>query len=731
MGGTSQRPPAIPDDATWVPDACEWRAGTVDAAGEKQGLHRSWRPDGTLREEVTFVDGKGIGTYLRYHPNGQIAGRGEFVDGQMQGILRCFASDAPTTEVLQPCCVPPNAWELQRDFHHGEIMALRWYNRAGQQILESGAPLPPRPPSVPSVARYDEASSRWLVGDYVVGPARRAQAGPPPEPIVGGSEPSEGSEVNRSVHWRRWSRDGVLVEEESFENEARHGALRRYRETDGTLCLDVQYERGLKHGPFRDDTNPEGVFIVAGAFTEEGTFDRDLATGVWRLRDAGGAVLVERDLGLAAHEDALATSPAFAPVDLAGGTVEEARRLVELAQALRRDRRVGEATLALARAAAITGDLTALRELRAEATWPRSSAAAADLAAAVIERAGSQLAPRVDALVRGGDPTALFRAIASSIKGAYRAALQIVDAGLLLDPERVGCYVTRSLVNVHLGARDSAARDVQRLPADWSEQRAQLDGYVRAIFPAFDFWPARVPVGTIFDEFPDAPAQPLASVRAAIEKYATRLQLLREAVSQRVREAGADAGAAGASWLPPDLTALLPAGPVALETLSFEQSFLPDGEPVDDGADSTEVPGDVQVETIAIDERLALDGANVPALQRLARGDWAALCWLCWSCGLDRVALPDALTPPADFGPAAGMSIERTWRCRDKLTSGGLVAMTRGVPGFEWEGMAIDEMPHALAEVATQESVEVRAMFLWLCDETARSPWQSDLRDAD
>jgi hypothetical protein len=121
----------------------------------------------------------------------------------------------------------------------------------------------------------------------------------------------------------------------------------------------------------------------------------------------------------------------------------------------------------------------------------------------------------------------------------------------------------------------------------------------------------------------------------------------------------------------------------------------------------------------------------VPALQRLARGDWAALCWLCWSCGLDRVALPDALEPPLDFGPAAGMSIERTWRCRDKLTSGGLVAMTRGVPGFEWEAMAIDEMPRVLAEVMTEEYLEVRAMFLWLCDETARSPWQSDLRDAD
>ena len=95
------------------------------------------------------------------------------------------------------------------------------------------------------------------------------------------------------------------------------------------------------------------------------------------------------------------------------------------------------------------------------------------------------------------------------------------------------------------------------------------------------------------------------------------------------------------------------------------------------------------------------------------------------------MALPEALSPPAEFGRAAGMSIERAWRCRDKLTSGGLVAMTKGVPGFEWEGMEVDVMPRVLAEVMTEEYLEVRAMFLWLCDGTARSPWQSDLRDAD
>jgi hypothetical protein len=55
--------------------------------------------------------------------------------------------------------------------------------------------------------------------------------------------------------------------------------------------------------------------------------------------------------------------------------------------------------------------------------------------------------------------------------------------------------------------------------------------------------------------------------------------------------------------------------------------------------------------------------------------------------------------------------------------------MSKGVPGFEWEGIHIDLMPRVLAEIVTDEMVETRALFCWLCDETAESPWQSDLRE--
>jgi len=39
-------------------------------------------------------------------------------------------------------------------------------------------------------------------------------------------------------------------------------------------------------------------------------------------------------------------------------------------------------------------------------------------------------------------------------------------------------------------------------------------------------------------------------------------------------------------------------------------------------------------------------------------------------------------------------------------------------------------MPRVIAEIVADEMVETRALFCWLVDATAQSPWQSDLREA-
>jgi hypothetical protein len=289
-------------------------------------------------------------------------------------------------------------------------------------------------------------------------------------------------------------------------------------------------------------------------------------------------------------------------------------------------------------------------------------------------------------------------------------ALALVDAALLLAPERPESRVTRALLGIQLGRREDALADAALLPDGSSESRAFLETYARVIFPAFAFTPGATEIDQRFADVPPGPEQPLPAVRAHVQKYATRIGQIRAAVRARLAGPAPD-------WLPPDLAALLPDGPCALAAWDFE-------EVVDDGADA----GPSAPTRVAVDERLpSLDG-GIPSLMRLARREWNALCWLCWSAGLDRVALPEALNPPAAFGQAAVLSVERLWRCRDKLTTAGLRALTQKIPGFAWEGIEIDALPAVLVEIAGDEYLEMRALFYWLCDAGVQSPWQDNLR---
>jgi hypothetical protein len=76
------------------------------------------------------------------------------------------------------------------------------------------------------------------------------------------------------------------------------------------------------------------------------------------------------------------------------------------------------------------------------------------------------------------------------------------------------------------------------------------------------------------------------------------------------------------------------------------------------------------------------------------------------------------------------MIVKRTWRIKDRMTTGSLVSRSQGVQGFEWQGVDIDELPHHFAQLAAGEYIAVRSMFLWLVSVDALSPFQDDIRDA-
>jgi hypothetical protein len=105
------------------------------------------------------------------------------------------------------------------------------------------------------------------------------------------------------------------------------------------------------------------------------------------------------------------------------------------------------------------------------------------------------------------------------------------------------------------------------------------------------------------------------------------------------------------------------------------------------------------------------------------------LSWLCWAVGTNGLALPDALAQPPRLAGAIQVAVSRCWRACDRLRTGGLLARSNGVQGFEWQGIDIDMLPPHLVEVAAAEYLATRSMFLWLVTPDTLSPFQDDLRE--
>jgi hypothetical protein len=76
------------------------------------------------------------------------------------------------------------------------------------------------------------------------------------------------------------------------------------------------------------------------------------------------------------------------------------------------------------------------------------------------------------------------------------------------------------------------------------------------------------------------------------------------------------------------------------------------------------------------------------------------------------------------------MAIARYWRAQDAVNTGGLRSLTAGVPGFAWEELEIEGIPRHFAEMAQEEYLEIRSVFLFLMSPENVSPFQADLRAA-
>jgi hypothetical protein len=667
------RPPGVPPEATWLVDRELWQQ--VPAGGSGEAVQ--WRPDGTLYLRGGWRDGRLDGPFRIFHPNGQVARSGCYVDGELDGAVDAFGSDEPTPECLRSCCVPGNAWQMKSRFQRGRLQAEVFYDRDGRQLLSDGSLRPERPAGVPEAAEFDEYHRRWSLGRCDDGGCWTGA-------------------------WKFWGEGGALDEQAEYRDTRKLWS--RLYDEQGAVRQEAHFEGdGIRHGAYRRrlSGDEEGPWADRRIREERGAFEHGQLVGPWTYLDASGAVVRAVDYGRAHGDDA----------DAAEALIDEdapAARWTELGQSLRREGRVREALCAAARAAARGGDPAELSAVLQQLTVPLH-AAASDVALAGLSEGDVTMARALDALVGGADPAAVLRTLASIVKGSSRAARDLVEAAILLAPDRRMPFMTRALIRLELGEVAGALEDAARVAPESADAAEFLRSYARVLFPRFDFWPGRETPQSPLEDMPEAPGQPLGAVQRAIQVYATRLHLVRAALVARVGD--------GVSWLPPDAATLglLPAGPVALRD---EVAEIQDQ--TDDGVESTEVE---------VHESLAIDAsATVPGLMRMARSTWAALGWLCWSAGLREVRLPERLEPPADFGQGAGMIIARYWRAQDAVVTGGLRSMTAGVPGFSWEEMEIDGLPRHLAEMVLDEYLEMRAAILFLASPENLSPFQSDLR---
>jgi len=673
-----ERAAGVPASGVWNPAIEKWEVCAQGATGLREGECLRYRPDGTLYSRSRYAGGLQEGAFNVFHRDGQLAREGTFVADRLDGPVNHYLG-GPGTEPFRVCCVPPNAARMMVRYHAGDFLQEVFFDAEGRALQEDGTPWPDRPATVPAEASYSTQTNGWSVR-------------------TGRSE-------------RFWNSAGVLCEENDFAVGKRQAT--RTFDADGALAeaqsLD---EDGRRHGDYyrRIPADAPRYYADARVRCERGAYEHGHAVGPWTFLADDGTVLHSVDRGTAFANDAVATSPVFQPSD-----GNDASAWWALAKELRAARRLREALVAAGRAAHRGGNAQAFVAFRSELVVPLDPDVSLLLGDQLVQNAEATVADILDGLIGGADAALAFRALAAALPGIGSVALALVEVALLLAPERRLTHMTRALLRFQRADAAGMLADAAALADESPEVAAQLRDYARVVFRPYDFAPADVSLTPEPDpdDFKGEVAQSLEAIHWLVGVYATRLRRLRAAVAGLAN--GLLPSGPSPGWLPPDLSALSPEDqPLRNERITCDLEPGAEGPP----------------DTIEINETVTTDGFGAPALLAAAHADYAALAWLCWATGLDRVARVQTIVPRPTLTAAVRLVGARCWRARDLGISGGLVAHAKGVPGFDWQGTDIDALPPLLVEMAAAEYLAIRSMFIWLVTADTLSPFQDDIRDA-
>lgn len=648
-----------------------WVSCGLDSEGKRHGAFTVQREDGSVLLAGAYQHGEPVGAFVGYHPGGDVASEAHYQNGVLDGRVVRFASDAPGATPLRSCCVPEGARQMHLFYDAGRVRGERFVDAEGRALGSDGTPLPPLPPGLPEWASFEDRAQRWSV-----------------------------REPERDGGWIVSSYDlaGNRVEEVEFAERRRVGS-RRF-DTDGALLEERRLDaQGKLDGEYFCRHPGASPYVDARIRAERGQFETGHPVGSWHFLDADGNPVRSVERG--------PRVPAARLEELAREPLPEMETGTALARECVARGRVREGLLLAARLLARTPtDDTFLELLDAvvpaagesqRAAWRRAFAQSTGLDAEVV----------LDGLLAGANPAEALRCLAPLLPMDSLAGLELIDAALALEPDNVEGRARRAMLGLDHGRVEAALADATELAAHGQTEAAELvERTVRILYVNPGFTPERDPLPTAPEELPElVVAQPLTEVRRAIGTYATRLSRARAMIAERLGHPPA--------WLP-DVGFLLPEGHVELRRL---RATIED-----------ETESGIETSEVEVDEGLGLEATSVRGLAVTARADWDALCWLCWAVGLDRLAQPDAIRPPAELAAVVNDTMVRAFRCQDQVRTGGIAARVKKLPSFDWEGTPVAALPRSFATVAARQYLERRAMLFWLMFEQNVSPFQADLR---
>ncbi|MBX9949999.1 MAG: hypothetical protein K2Y39_12595 [Candidatus Obscuribacterales bacterium] len=140
------RPAGVPDEAVWVEKDNEWQLGVFDKRGVIKsvkvpvGEWRYWRSDGTLVCLANFdAEGRPHGILERYHPDGSLASRGEWKNGNRNGRFVYFNSEIESEEHFPAAS---RVWRYEFDSTANWHEENRhWFLKDGTECTSDGRPL--------------------------------------------------------------------------------------------------------------------------------------------------------------------------------------------------------------------------------------------------------------------------------------------------------------------------------------------------------------------------------------------------------------------------------------------------------------------------------------------------------------------------------------------------------------------------------------------------------------